>query len=294
MPVSSPVFVRGAEGQVVVLIADADGAVPGQPAHLFLRQKRVGAGPLDVLFEHPLVVVAVLALDAVQGFVQIIEQVGALRADGKEEIGSADLAHGHGELRIHKGVHGDVAVQLAPRHHRQRLVLAAGQLDQLRLNAVAPRPLPIEIGLYAALVDADPLSVQRGVVRRIDALVARRGEQVVFLRAHRQGRVQHLAGSLLGAGDVAHQVDVAVDQHLHQCRPAPGDAFVLPARIGGDLHLVFVAVPGPLPERVGGVEGGFIPADAHDLLLVVGVRGQRPEQQCDQYQAQREACAAPP
>ena len=182
-----------------------------------------------------------------------------------------------------KGVDRDIAVQLAGFQHRQRFVLGTGDLDDLRPDAVALGPVPVEVRLDAVFVHADPLAVLGGGVRRQDALIPRRGEKIVLLRAHGERGKQHALGALRRIGDVAHQVDLARLELRHQLRPASPDILVGPARIAGELDLILVGVAGTAPRGIHGVVGGIVPADAHmlppRLLRESGARSGRAQRQ---------------
>ena len=43
-----------------------------------------------------------------------------------------------------------------------------------------------------------------------------RDEDIIGLSAHRKGGIEHILRALLEVGDVAHQVDLAVLQHLQE------------------------------------------------------------------------------
>ena len=181
-------FVLCAEGQIVVLIAHADGPVFCQPVDLFRGEKGVGA----------------------HGRVQLVQQIRAVFADRKIVVGRACLADRDRLGRMDEGIHRDVAVKLTHGELFQRLFLRVRNLDDLRLHAVLFCPFPVQIRLHAALVDADPLPVLRARILRQNLAVVRRDEEIVFLRAHRQGREQHALRPFVRKGDIAHQIDFAV------------------------------------------------------------------------------------
>ncbi len=115
----------------------------------------------------------------------------------------------------------------------------------------------------AVLVYADPFAVQGGIVLRCDVPIAGDDENAVFLRSHRELRVKYLFRALLGIGNVAHHVDLAVEQFLHQFRPAALDVGKVPAGIRRELLLVLIGIAGAASRFVHDVERGFVPSDAH-------------------------------
>ena len=258
-------LVCGAEGQIVGLVAHPDRPVAGQPFDLLRGEEGVRPRSADILFKHPLVIEAVFILDPIQRGVQLVQQIGTVFADREEEVGRADLAHRRRVLRMDEGIDRDIAVQLAGFQHCQRFVLGTGDFDDLRPDAVALGPVPVEVRLDAVLVHADPLAVLGGGVRRQNALISRRGKEIVLLRAHGERGKQHAFGALGRVGDVAHQVDLARFEHRHQLRPASPDILVGPARIAGDLDLILVGIAGAASVGIHGIVGGIVPADAHML-----------------------------
>ena len=116
-----------------------------------------------------------------------------------------------------------------------------------------------------------PLAVERGIVLLDDIPIVRRNVEVVFLRSHGQRREQHVRRALLREGDVAHEVDFTVFEHLNELGPTALDVVVGPPGIGGDSLLVFVSVSRTAPELVNGIERRFEPAHAHGLIGILGV-----------------------
>ena len=286
------VFVLGAEGQIVVLIAHADGPMLCQPVDLFRSEKGVGADAPDVFFKELLVVIAVFVLNPAHGRVQLVQQIRAVFADREIVIGRACLADRDRLGRMDEGIHRDVAVKLTHGELFQRLFLRVRNLDDLRLHAVLFCPFPVLIRLYAALVDADPPAVLRARILRQNLAVVRRDEEIVFLRAHGQRGIEHVFGALLGVRDIAHEIDFALLQHLEQVRPASADVLIGPARIAGQLDLVFIGIAAAPAALVQRVVGRVVPADPDDLPVLLCLRRSRHKKDRRKNKAQQKGCCA--
>ena len=256
---------------------------------LFRRgQESVRSPGNKMLFKQFVIIMPIFLLDPVKRDFQVSQQILSPLRHRKEVIGGTDLADWRRFPRFvqnarRETVHRDIGIQLALFQHLQGFVLAAGDLDDLALHPVDFFPVLVEPFLHAPLVDADLFAVQRPEVCRGDFRVVLRDEQVILLRAHRQGGEQHAFRPLRRIAHVAHHVDLAPDQHLQQLRPASLDIFIIPPVVGCDLHLVFIRVSGPSAEPVRRVEGGFIPSDADDLPVRLRLRAAR-RQHCSRQQ----------
>ena len=282
------VRVRGAEGQVVVLEADADRPVGIQPLPLLQGEIEVGAGVLQVFGVELLVVMLVFILNPVHGVIQLRQEVGALLADGEEEIGGADLPQGDGDLRIPVGIEGDEGIHRSPVKQGEGFRLGGIHLHQLDRDAAVIQPFIKEADLHGAAGDADLLPVQGAVIIGGDFLILGIDIEVVQLLAHGEAGIEHVFRALLQVGDVAHQVDLPVPEHLQELGPVALDILVFPAGIGGDLPLVLVGVPRAAAEGVLIVEGRIVPADADDLLLLLRRRAGRQQAERGQDRAKQQ------
>ena len=262
-----------AERQRVVAIADADLAVRHQPILLGRQQKRVRVGVVVVLLEHPIAEIRVLVLDARQRHVQLGEQVWAILVDGIVVIRSAHPDDGDDLLLGARGVDGREPVDVAAQEHVQRLGLLDVERDDLDADLVLVRPLPEVALLDAVFVDADALAVEAREVVSADLPVRGGRVDVVGLRSHGQVGEEHGLGALRLVGHVAQQVDLAFFEHLQQVRPAVIHVLVGPAGIRGDLLLVLVVDPAAPPGLVEVAKRRVIPAHAHGLLVLGGLRG---------------------
>ena len=284
-------LIRSTEGQKVVLIPHPDGSVAREPVLLLLTEEETRPGEADVLLGELLVEVPVFVLNPAHGSVQLFPQVRALFVEGKVEVGGANLHLGNRFVDVPIHIQGEVGVQLAPLHHLQGSLLGVGQLYQLCLNAVLFGPIIVEPALDAALGHADALAVQRrgGVLLNLGVL--RGGEKVVLLGAHGHIRIEHLLLSFRQIGHIAHQVDLAGHQHLHQLGPAALHIFIIPPGVSGDFTLILVGVAGAPPKLVCGVEGRLVPADPHGLRALQGA-GAWQKRPGGQERAHQQRCPA--
>ena len=220
-----------------------------------------------VFFIHILVEEAVFVVQARHSRVELPEQISAFLADGKVKIRGTHSANGNILIKIVVGVDSEIGVYRAAVEQLHYLVARLGHLDDLRIQPVQLDPVFQELDLDAALCYSYLLAVQREVVVGADLPVIPGHKKIVFLGAHRQIRKIHLFRAFLGEGNVAHQVDFALGEHLQQIRPASLDILVVPAGVGGDFTLVLIRIARAPAEPIHSVEGRFVPSDAHDLAL---------------------------
>ena len=74
------------ECQIVVLIADTDRPVGGEPVRFLRREECIGPDPYEILLEHPLVVEPVFILNPAQRSIQIAQKIRAFPVDRKEKV----------------------------------------------------------------------------------------------------------------------------------------------------------------------------------------------------------------
>lgn len=123
----------------------------------------------------------------------------------------------------------------------------------------------IEADLNAAFVHADFLSVQRVGVVLSNYFIVGADKDIVFLSAHGQVGKQHAFSALRSVGNVAHQVEFPVQQHLKQLWPASLDIFKLPAGIRGDFALILIGIAGTPSMGIHHIERRLKPAHAHSF-----------------------------
>ena len=99
-----------------------------------------------------------------------------------------------------------------------------------------------QILLKGSFGHSDPFSIQRSVVIIRDLRIIRRDKNVIRLRSHGKGRVEHILPTLLRVGDIAHHINLPVLQLLQKFRPGTLYILIVPARVCRHLPLVFVGI----------------------------------------------------
>ena len=283
-----PVLIRGAESQIVILETNADRAVSVEPFPLIHGEVKIGAGILQVFGGELLRIMLVLGLDPVQGDIQLGQEIGALFADGKEEIGAPDLPQRDGDIRISIGVKGDEGVYLPIAQLNERFRLGTVQIHNFGRDIMGFGPVQELSPLDAAPGDADLFPVQGGKIFGGNFFVIRGNIEVIQFLAHGNGGVEHILRPVLGVGNVAHQVDLAFLQQLEQFRPVAFNIFIFPAGVGGDFPLILIGVAGTAAEGILVIEGRVIPADADDFGAFLGRNHRRQKAQRYQRNAKKQ------
>ena len=233
--------IRLTERKKIVQIAYTDGAVRTEPVLLVRRQEYVlFRGVIMVFFGYLLVKIRVFILDSGQGHVQFGEQVRPALIDRIIKIRFAHPAYRIHPLLRTEGVYGGIAVKLVPDKHLKGFRFTGYQWDDINHKPVFFRPFLQEALLYAALVDADSFPVEGGDILRRYFPVRRININIIGFRTHRQVREGHVRRALLSIGNVAQQVNLTVNQHLQQVRPAILHILIRPSGVCRNLLLIFV------------------------------------------------------
>ena len=157
----------------------------------------------EILLMKLLVVMGILILYAVHGRVQVVQELRPVFVDGEVDVRGPDLADGRGGFRPAEDVHCDKGVQLSLPEHFQGIGLVDGQLHQIDVEVVRPRPILELRLLYAVPGDADPLAIEGRVVVGADFRVVRRDKEIISLGAHGERGEKHRIGAVLHIGDIA-------------------------------------------------------------------------------------------
>ena len=283
----SRVVVLCAVGEIIGPVSHTDDAVARKPVDLGRREIGAVGVDVEIFFIHLLTVVSVFILYPVHGGVKFPQQVGTVFAHCEEERGGPHAANGDGSVVAFlflDDVRSHIHIQLTAAQHGQRILLAARQIHDFRLNAVLCRPDGKSILLYAALVYAHPFSVEGGVVVQADSRIAARNIDIIFLFPHWQGGIQHVRRPFFFIGNIAQKVDFAPLQHLQELRPARTHIFVFPAGISGDLLLVFIGKTGTPAKGIRYIEGRLKPAYPHGLFFLHVGKRDRGQKDCQQEQ----------
>ena len=222
-----------------VTVADPDRTMLIQPVLLGRRQISICICIIVAPFRYPVSEVRILVPDSGQCHIQFGKQVRPVFIDGIVIIRRAHSGHGNDFLLGTKGENSCISVEFAGGKHSQRFRFLNIQRNDFDREMISFNPIPEEPLLNAFGIHAYPFPVEGfGIVGR-DLPVFRIDIDIIGFRSHGKIGEGHVCFPLRLIRYVAQQVDLTVFEHLEQVRPAVLHILISPARVSGNLFLIF-------------------------------------------------------